>query len=160
VNGDAKDRDPAYEELGARLGEPVELYSLALPVGGWKPTMFGALMRALKGGGEPGAIKLGPHNMIVLTSTRIACFTAEFVSKRGLVPKQQLADWPRGDIEGSASRFESTTATLYADGDVGPNNTAKLVRLTLRAGTQAIQADLADDAGTRALLEALAVDPT
>ena len=152
------ERGPIDAELEARLGEPLETYGFAMPVGGWTPSAFGSLVRAFKQRGS-GAIKLGQFNVVALTRTRVVCFAAAFERKRGLWPGDQLADWPRPDVEGSATREESTTATMYADGDVGANNTAKLVRLTLRAGTQELQADFSDDERTAALLAALAVEP-
>ena len=152
-------QNPTEDELEAQLGERFESYAMALPVGGWKPTMVASLMRAFKESRQPGTVKLSQYNLLALTGTRMVAFSAVFDRKRGLVPRDQIIDWPRSDLEGSAERVESTTATIYGDGDVGPNNTTKLVRLTVRAGGQTFSADLMDDKGTGALLDALGVEP-
>jgi hypothetical protein len=83
------------------------------------------------------------------------CFGARFVSGEGLVPRDELATFPRAGLAVESKRMESTVYSSNPAGVDGTSHSKWIRRLALLSGEQRLHGDVADDGAGRKLAKAL-----
>jgi hypothetical protein len=140
-----------------QLGEPVEAAALILPVGGWTGgglwEMGKKLFRRSKGEAAP-TVRLEAHNVLAVTSTRVACFGAAFARGEGLVPRDLLAEFPRDQVQTESERMEVTNYPSNPAGAVDASS-KRIHRLALSCGDELLRGDMGDDGAGRRVMKAL-----
>jgi hypothetical protein len=142
-----------------RLGEPVSAATIILPVGGWNSGAWGQLAKGLfarlRGQPRP-TVSLDRYNVLAVTPSRVTCFSSGFARGEGLVLRDQLADLPREGLALEAKRMEAVTASY----DPGMGQTTRtqskwIHRISLSAGGERLDGDLADDGAGRRVMKEL-----
>ena len=149
--------DQVEQAAAKRLGEPVEAATLMMPVGGWSGGGLWELGKRLfrrSRGEAPPTVRLDSHNALVVTATRVACFSATFARGEGMVLGDELAEFSRGSLDLESKRMEANVYPSNPAGTVDASS-KRIHRVELRSGDELLRGDIADDGRGREVLKVL-----